>query len=39
MSQQTFSDRLKSAMEKCNYKQSDLIRIAQDKEIKLGKAR
>ena len=38
MSQQTFSDRLKSAMEKCNYKQSDLIRIAQDKGIKLGKS-
>ncbi|CDD67984.1 putative uncharacterized protein [Eggerthella sp. CAG:368] len=38
MSQQTFSDRLKSAMEKCNYKQSDLIHIAQDKGIKLGKS-
>lgn len=38
MSQQTFSDRLKNAMEKCNYKQSDLIRIAQDKGIKLGKS-
>lgn len=38
MSQQTFSDRLKSAMDAHKYKQADLIRIAQDKGVKLGKS-
>ena len=38
MSQQTFSDRLKSAMKTHNYKQTDLIRIAQEKGTKLGKS-
>lgn len=38
MSQQTFSDRLKSAMDKCGYKQSDLIRLAQERGVKLGKS-
>ncbi len=38
VSNNTFSERLKSAMNACNYKQTDLIRIAQSQGIKLGKS-
>ncbi len=37
-SDNTFSERLKSAMRACNYKQTDLIRIAQNRGMKLGKS-
>lgn len=38
MSQRTFSERLKSAMDKCGFKQADLIRLAEAQGTKLGKS-
>ena len=37
MFKETFADRLKSAMERQNLKQADLIKLAQERGVKLGK--
>ena len=38
MAKEVFADRLKQAMEKQELKQVDIIRIAQEQGVKLGKS-